>query len=61
MQGETYPKRAVPANDVPEFLKEPLLCSSSFFDQEVPLVSLRVVTLSTIDLQEKVRRGQLNP
>jgi len=58
MQGETHPKRAVPANYTPEFLKEPLLYSSGFLDQEVPLVSFKFVIFSITDFQEKVRRGQ---
>jgi len=36
---DTYPKRAVPADDVPELLEEPLVRRSSLSGLEIPLVS----------------------
>ena len=42
-------------NGVPEILEEPLLCSSSFFGLEVPLVSLEVPVFSGASLQEDVK------
>lgn len=39
-KGVIYPKWTVPTNDIPELLEKPLLYSSGFFDQDIPLVSL---------------------
>ena len=55
VEGETYPKRTVPTNDVPKSLKEPPLCSSSFLGLKIPLVSLKVFTLSAICHRREVR------
>jgi len=55
MVGETHPKGTVPTDNVPEVLEEPLLHSSSFFSREIPLVSLKVFTLSAIGRQEEIR------
>jgi len=51
----TYPKRTVPTNDVPEFLEEPPLHSSSFFELNIPLVSLKASTFSVISHREEVK------
>ena len=48
----TYPKRPVPTDDIPQILEEPLLCRSSFFGLEIPLVSLCVPAFSVIDPRE---------
>ena len=54
-----YPKRTVPVNYVPEILEEPLLRSSSVFAPDIPLMSLKISTLSAIDLQDKVEGVRL--
>ena len=48
----TYTTGAVPTNDIPKTLEEPLLRRPSFFDQEIPLVTLRVFAFSATDLHE---------
>ena len=45
-------------NYVPEILEEPLLRSSSVFAPDIPLMSLKISTLSAIDLQDKVEGVQ---
>ena len=42
IQVATYPKGTIPTNDVPEILEVPLLHSSGFLTQEIPLVSLEI-------------------
>jgi len=58
-QDRAYPENAVPTNDIPEFLEESLLRSSSFFREKIPLVSLEAFTFSTV-LQEEVIKGRID-
>ena len=55
VEGNTYPKRAVPTNDIPEILEEPPLRPSSFFNLMIPLVSLKGFTLSAIGHRDEVK------
>lgn len=55
VNSRTYPQRTVPMNDIPKFLQEPLLCSSSFFGLEIPLVSLKVPKFSGTTLGEDTK------
>ena len=54
-----YPKRTIPTNSIPEILEEPLLCPSSVFALEIPLVTLKGFALSAVDLQDEVERAGL--
>jgi len=59
--GETYPKRTVPTNDVPELLEEPLLRPANFFSHEIPLVSLNDLVFSATDPPEEGERIEVGP
>ena len=52
MKNETHAKRTVQTDNVSEVLEEPLLHLSSS-GLEIPLVSLRVFTVSAIDPRER--------
>ena len=60
VEGETYPKWAVPTNNVPESLEEPPFCSSSFFDLKIPLVSL-IRSRSVLHVTGRGGKGLVNP
>jgi len=55
IKDKTHPKRAVPTNDVTEGLEELPRCPSSFFGLNIPLVSLKVFTISAAGLWEGVK------
>ena len=46
IKGKTHTKRTVPTNDIPKVLEELPCYSSGFFGLNIPLVSLKVFTLS---------------
>ena len=51
VKNETYTERTVQTNDVSKFVKESLLYLSSF-GLEIPLMSLKVLTVSATDQPE---------
>ena len=57
----TYPKKTAQTNDVSEIVKEPLLCSSSFFSQHTQLMSLKAPTFSATVIQWEAKGDGWSP